>query len=47
MGRGSGEKMDVDLYIVGKGVVPCVGILGWLRSKKDIYRVELMNVKVR
>jgi len=38
--------MDVDLYIVGKRVVPCVGTF-WLHArKKGIYRTGLMNVEV-
>jgi len=38
--------MDVDLYIVGKRVVPCVGTFGLYARKKDIYRTGLMNVEV-
>lgn len=44
--KGNGKKMDVDLYIVGKLVVPCVGIFGLSTRKKDIYRIWLMNVEV-
>jgi hypothetical protein len=38
--------MDVDLYIVGKRVVPCVGIFGLSVRKKGIYLIGLMNVDV-
>ena len=38
--------MDVDLYVVGKRVVPCVGILGLTARKKGIYCIGLMNVEV-
>lgn len=46
MRRGNGKKMDVDLYVVGKRVVPCVGILGLTARKKGIYCIGLMNVEV-
>lgn len=44
--KGVGKKMDVDLYIVGKRVVPCVGIFGLSARKKGIYRIGFMNVEV-
>lgn len=47
MRRGNGKKMDVDLYIVGKRVVPCVGIFGLTGRKKGVYRTGLMNVEVQ
>ena len=46
MRRGNGKKMDVDLYIVGKRVVPCVGIFGLSARNKGVYRIGLMNVQV-
>ena len=46
MRRENRKKMDVDLYIVGKRVVPCVGIFGLSARKKGVYRTGLMNVEV-